>query len=94
MSGGFTSPHTFPHFNFYGACGLRRHRPHNQLGEYIMDILARIIDNLEFELENLESLIELSKGADIDIHRNYIKAFTIVSHSLATMVKMRSLMDS
>ena len=59
-----------------------------------MDILARIIDNLEFELENLGSLIELSKGADIDIHRNYIKAFTIVSHSLATMVKMRSLMDS
>ena len=59
-----------------------------------MDIIARLIDQLEFELENLGSLIELSKGADIDIHRNYIKAFTIVSHSLATMVKMRSLMDS
>ena len=59
-----------------------------------MDILARIIDNLEFELENLESLIELSKSGNIDIHRNYIKAFIIVSHSLATMVKMRSLMDN
>jgi len=59
-----------------------------------MDIVARLIDQLEFELESLESLIELSKGADIDIHRNYIKAFTIVGHTLATMVKMRSLMDN
>jgi hypothetical protein len=58
-----------------------------------MDILAKIIDNLEFELENLESLIELSKGADINIHRNYGKAYIIVSHSLATMVKMRSLIS-
>jgi len=33
-----------------------------------MDIVARLIDNLEFELENLESLIELSKGADIEVH--------------------------
>jgi hypothetical protein len=59
-----------------------------------MDIVARLIDNLEFELENLESLIELSKGADIEVHRNFIKAFAIVAHSLATMVKMRNeLMD-
>jgi hypothetical protein len=59
-----------------------------------MDILARLIDQLEFELENLESLIELSKSGNIDIHRNYGKAYMIVSHSLATMVKMRSLMDN
>ena len=59
-----------------------------------MDILARIIDNLEFELENLDSLIELSKGADINIHRNYIKTHTIVGHALNTMVKMRALMDN
>jgi len=59
-----------------------------------MDILARIIDNLEFELENLDSLIELSKGADINIHRNYIKTHTIVGVSLNTMVKMRALMDN
>ena len=58
-----------------------------------MDIVARLIDQLEFEMENLESLIELSKGADIEVHRNFIKAFTIVGHTLATMVKMRSLMD-
>ena len=58
-----------------------------------MDIVARLIDNLEFELENLESLIELSKGADIEVHRNFIKAFTIVSHALACMVRMRSLLD-
>ena len=58
-----------------------------------MDILARIIDNLEFELENLESLIELSKSGNIDIHRNYIKAYSIVGVSLNTMVKMRALID-
>ena len=58
-----------------------------------MDIVARLIDQLEFEMENLGSLIELSKNADINIHTNYIKAFTIISHTLATMVKMRSLMD-
>ena len=58
-----------------------------------MDIVARLIDQLEFEMENLESLVELSKGADIDVHRNYIKAFTIVGSTLNTMVKMRSLMD-
>tara|TARA_R100000656_G_scaffold120791_1_gene95322 strand:- start:373 stop:552 length:180 start_codon:yes stop_codon:yes gene_type:complete len=58
-----------------------------------MDILARLIDQLEFELENLESLIELSKGANIDIHRNYIKAYSIVGVSLNTMVKMRALID-
>ena len=58
-----------------------------------MDIVARLIDQLEFEMENLESLVELSRGADIDVHRNFIKAFTIVGHTLNTMVKMRSLMD-
>ena len=58
-----------------------------------MDILAKIIDNLEFELENLESLIELSKHADINIHRNYGKAYIIVKHSRATMVEMRSLIS-
>jgi hypothetical protein len=58
-----------------------------------MDIVARLIDQLEFEMENLESLVELSRGADIEVHRNFIKAFTIVGHTLATMVKMRSLMD-
>ena len=68
-------------------------RGHHQLGEYLMDILARLIDQLEFELENLESLIELSKGANIDIHRNYIKAYSIVGVSLNTMVKMRALID-
>ena len=58
-----------------------------------MDIVARLIDQLEFEMENLESLVELSKGADIEVHRNFIKAFTIVSHALADMVKMRALLD-
>lgn len=59
-----------------------------------MDIVTRLIDQLEFEMENLESLVELSKGADIEIHRNYMKAFTIVAHTLATMVKVRhELMD-
>jgi len=58
-----------------------------------MDIIARLIDQLEFELENLDSLIELSKSADINVHRNYIKAHSIVGHSLNTMVKMRALID-
>jgi hypothetical protein len=51
-----------------------------------MGIVARLIDQFELEIENLESLIELSKGADIEVHKNIIIQHTIVSMVLAFMV--------
>ena len=51
-----------------------------------MGIVARLIDQFELEIENLESLIELSKGANIEVHKNIIIQHTIVSMVLAFMV--------
>ncbi len=55
-----------------------------------MHIIARLIAQFELEVESLESLIELSKGADIEVHKNIIIEHTIVSMVLAFMVNTRN----
>jgi hypothetical protein len=55
-----------------------------------MGIVTRLIDQLELEVENLESLIELSKGADFEDHKNFIIEHTIVSRVLIFMINTRN----
>ena len=53
-----------------------------------MDILTRLIDQFALELESLESLIELSKSADIGIHKDYIAVYHIVQHVHSNMSEL------
>ena len=53
-----------------------------------MDILARLIDQFALELESLESLIELSKSADIGVHKDYIAIYHIVQHVHSNMSEL------
>mgnify|MGYP004277139585 CR=1 FL=1 len=43
-----------------------------------MIYLDNMIDRLEIDLESLTSLIELSKGADMDTHNGYIAEYDLM----------------
>jgi len=57
-----------------------------------MVYINRIIDGIELDLESLTSLIELSKGADMATHENFIREWELLM-SIYEVAQMKIEMD-
>ena len=90
MGGGLSSTPHISAFKFLWRLWVAPNTTHTITWGICMHIIARLIAQFELEVESLESLIELSKGADIEVHKNIIIEHTIVSMVLAFMVNTRN----
>ena len=57
-----------------------------------MIYINRIMDGISLDLESLTSLIELSKGADIATHQNFIREFDLLM-AIYKVAQMKIEMD-